>query len=79
MSQSGYILAALLAGFVLYLAAKNRLGTYTSVLWGPAPAAPGGSASSSSWATSGIGGLVGNVASAVGFAPEAAILGAFGL
>lgn len=37
MTQSGYIAGALLLGFVLYLAAKNRLGVYASVFWGAAP------------------------------------------
>ena len=40
MTQSGYIAAALLAGFVFYLAAKGRLPTYANVLWGKADAAP---------------------------------------
>lgn len=48
MNQSSFIAATLLAGFVLYLAAKNRLTAYTSVLWGAnvsaATAAPTGSA-----------------------------------
>jgi hypothetical protein len=39
MNQSSYIAAALLAGFVLFLAAKGRLTAYTAVLWG-ATAAP---------------------------------------
>ena len=34
MSQSGFIAALLLAAFVLFLAARNRLGFYTAVLWG---------------------------------------------
>ena len=38
MSQSSFIAAALLGGFVLFLAAKGRLPTYTGILWGPAPA-----------------------------------------
>lgn len=46
MSQSGFILAALLAGFVLFLAARNRLGVYTGVIWGaPAGSSSGGSGS----------------------------------
>lgn len=35
MNQSSFIAGALLAGFVLYLAAKGRLSAYTAVLWGP--------------------------------------------
>lgn len=47
MSQSAFIAAALLAGFVLWLAAKNRLGVYTGVLWGnTADPTPSGGASS---------------------------------
>lgn len=42
MNQSSFIVGALLAGFVLYLAAKGRLTAYTNVLWGPT-AAPVGS------------------------------------
>lgn len=38
MNQSSFIITALLAGFILYLAAKNRLTAYTAVLWGAAPA-----------------------------------------
>lgn len=34
MNQSSYIAAVLLAGFVLFLAAKGRLTAYTAVLWG---------------------------------------------
>lgn len=34
MNQSAFIGGALLAGFVLYLAANNRLQTYAAVLWG---------------------------------------------
>ena len=41
MSQSSVMLAALLAGFVVYLAIKQRLGVYWSILIG------GGSAASS--------------------------------
>ena len=34
MSQSGVIAAAILAAFVLFIAARGRLGVYTAVLWG---------------------------------------------
>ena len=63
MNQSGTIAAALLAGFVLYLAARDRLKVYAAVLWGnteaqlpshspsvpgfPAPGATGGGAGGS--------------------------------
>lgn len=35
VSQSALIVGALLAGFVLYLAANKRLGTYAGALFGP--------------------------------------------
>jgi hypothetical protein len=34
MNQSAYLAAALLAGFVLFVAARGRLVTYADVLWG---------------------------------------------
>lgn len=56
MSQSTYIAAALLACFVLYLAAKNRLSAYTAVLWGAtAQTPPAGPSSKSSGSSSGSG------------------------
>lgn len=50
MDQGPFIAGALLAAFVLWLAANNRLNTYTAVLWGPTAAATptGGNSSSSS-------------------------------
>lgn len=36
MNQSSFIAGTLLAGFVLFLAANNRLSLYTAVLWGAA-------------------------------------------
>lgn len=39
MNQSAFIVGALLAGFVLYLAANKRLAVYTGVLWGSTGAA----------------------------------------
>jgi hypothetical protein len=43
VNQSSFIAAVLLAGFVLFLAAKGRLTAYTAVLWGAtsAPLASG--------------------------------------
>jgi hypothetical protein len=32
VSQSGLIFGALLGGFILYLAANNRLGTYLAIV-----------------------------------------------
>lgn len=40
MTQSGTIAAFLLAAFVLFLAAKGRLGAYAAILWGPTRLAP---------------------------------------
>ncbi len=37
MNQSAVIVGALLAGFVLWIASRGRLGVYASVLWGPTP------------------------------------------
>lgn len=45
MSQSGLMIASLLAGFVVYLAIKQRLGVYWSILIG------GGAAASSTTPT----------------------------
>jgi hypothetical protein len=39
LKQSSLIVAALLAAFVLFLAARGRLPLYASVLWGPKPTA----------------------------------------
>ena len=52
MSQSGFLLATLLAAFVLYLAAKNRLGTYAGVFFGAAAPLPTLTTSTSSATTS---------------------------
>jgi hypothetical protein len=60
MSQSTFIAGALIAGFVLFLAARNRLSTYAAVLWGstaapvPQPTIAQGAASAASQATSGF-------------------------
>lgn len=70
MSQSGTIAATLLAGFVLYLAARDRLKVYAGVLWGdtaaPLPKAPEKSG--------GGGGIVGDI---VDGAKTAATVAAF--
>jgi hypothetical protein len=49
VNQSSLIAGALLAAFVLYLAAANRLTVYTGVLWGntAAPVPSGGTSSGS--------------------------------
>lgn len=74
MNQSSIIVATLLAGFVLYVAAKGRLGTYLGVLWGnTAQATPSGSPGGSG-GSGGIGDLLG---SAQSVAETAAVLGAF--
>ena len=52
MNQSSYIAAFLLAGFVLFLAANNRLSAYAAVLWGsPAPPTSTGGGTGSTQAT----------------------------
>ncbi len=62
MNQSGFIVGALLAGFVLFIAARSRLPTYAAVLWGPAPASPGTSGASGGGSSNlgipGIGGIL---------------------
>lgn len=58
MNQSTFIAAALLGSFILYLAAKGRLQTYSAVLWGPTKAAVPGTASSGSGSSGGAGGLI---------------------
>lgn len=40
MNQSTLIGGALIFTFLLFLASRNRLATYASVLWGSSPAAP---------------------------------------
>ena len=75
MSQSGFIAALLLAAFVLYLAAQNRLVTYANVLWGntgkPIPK-PAPQQSNSG------GGIIDKLTSSAGSAAEvAALAGAF--
>jgi len=40
MTQSGWLAAALLAGFLLWLAMQGKLQAYWSILAGGAPAAP---------------------------------------
>lgn len=61
MSQSAFTVAILLAAFVLFLAAKNRLNTYSAVLWGATKAAPPASS----------GGSGGGIGSLLKLAPEA--------
>lgn len=39
MNQSGIMTGAVLGGFLLFLAARNRLATYAHILWGAAPQA----------------------------------------
>lgn len=69
MSQSSFIVGALLAGFVLFLAAKGRLGTYTSVLFGNT-AAPVGTAAKSGGGLSGTLKTIGSVAKTVATVAE---------
>jgi hypothetical protein len=66
VNQSAFIAGALLAGFVIFLAARNRLGAYLAVLWGnttaPTPG-PGtsGTITGSGGGTPTLGGLVPNL------------------
>lgn len=48
MTQSSLLVGLLAATFLLYLAARGRLPTYTEALWGPKPSSSGGSSKSSS-------------------------------
>ena len=52
MTQSAFIVGALLGGFVLFLAVKGRLATYEQVLWGPKPSPSSGSSSGGSGGSS---------------------------
>jgi len=68
MNQSSFIAGSLLAGFVLYLAAKGRLSVYANVLWGPTsqPVPSGGSSSGKSSVVNPlVSGAVGTAASAI--------------
>lgn len=56
MSQSSIIGATLLAGFILFLAANDRLQVYASVLWGDTKAPLPSSQPSTSGAIPGPGG-----------------------
>ena len=46
MTQSSFIVGALVLGFVLFLAVRGRLPTYAAVVWGPKPQPAGGGSSS---------------------------------
>lgn len=68
MNQSSFIAAMLLTLFVLFLAANNRLGVYTQILWGPATASTAAAVSDSttnsliggpSWFQSGVKSILG--------------------
>lgn len=60
VSQSTLIIGLLAGGFLLYLAANDRLSTYTNVLWGAAPTA---SSDSGGGGGGGSGGFPGNLLS----------------
>ena len=47
MSQSGFIAACLLGGFVIWLAANNKLSKYGQILWSGAPAQSSGGSTAS--------------------------------
>lgn len=74
MSQSAILVASLFAAFVLFLAARGRLGAYGQALWGAAPAQGGGSSGGSSGGGSTLGQIAGT-AKTVG--EGAALLGMF--
>lgn len=64
MNQSAFIAGCLLAGFVLFVAARGHLVNYTAVLWGDTEAALPTSSSSSG--SSGGGGILGDLSSIEG-------------
>jgi len=72
MNQSTYIAAALLGGFILYLAAKGRFSAYTAVLWGPTSAALPSLSGSSNSGTSSI------LGSSPSLSSNGGVLGAIG-
>jgi hypothetical protein len=53
VSQSSFLVGMLGVGFLLYLAAKGRLPTYTGVLWGNTAQAPAKSGDGSGGSGSG--------------------------
>lgn len=71
MSQSAVLVATLAAAFVLFLAARGRLGVYGQALFGPKPQASsggtGGSGGSTSDTISQIGQAVGTAAKVAAF------------
>lgn len=73
MSQSAVLVAALVAAFVLYVAARGRLSAYTTAVLGSAPPAGG---SGGGGGKGGIGKTVGQVADVAKTAGEiAAVFG----
>ncbi len=77
LSQSTFLVTALLAGFVLWLAAKNRLSAYTAVLYGNTAApTPSGGSSGGSGGGSSTGDAIKKTATKVA---EQAALAALGL
>jgi hypothetical protein len=85
LSQSGYIAALLLAAFVIFLAAQNRLVTYANVLWGATskpipkptvglPAAPGAGAAPGGGMTSSLPGVSDAAPALLEAAPELLML-----
>ena len=69
MSQSGFIVGALLAAFVLYLAAKGRLSVYTGVLWGGSASGSGTGGGGSGSALAGVASLASTAAQLFALAP----------
>ena len=62
MSQSEWIAAAILAGFLIYLAIKGKLATYWSFMTGGGTAAPASSTSSAASTASTVGSTVAGLA-----------------
>lgn len=71
MSQSAVLVAALLAAFVLFVAARGRLASYGAVFTGKPAAEPGSGGSSSS------GGLGGTLKTVAGTAKTVGEISAF--
>lgn len=78
MSQSSFVFGALIAAFVLFIAARGRLPVYASVFWGPAPATPQPPAQESDdGGGGGIGSVIGGAVGTVfGGGPAGGAIGA---
>jgi len=62
MDHSTIVIGAIFAGFILYLAAANRLGVYVAILTGRVQQSTGTSAAApAATSSSGAGGLLGGL------------------